>query len=304
MTNARIAVSRRALLAGGMAMLALPRQAGAGSITDAAGQSVTAGAARRIVSIGSSVTELLVDLKQGQRIVAVDSTSASVDGVQGLPDVGYLRALPAEGILAQSPDLIIATSDAGPPEVLVALRQSGIPLALIAHQPTVEGIVDKALLLGRLLDCSPVAEALAKETRRAAADLAARVARYPAPRPRVLFILSFADGRLVAGGAGTGADSVIGLAGGENVARGMTGYKPLSAEVLLAEPPDAIVTMRGEGISPSADAILAYEPLADSPAARRKAIRAYDGTYLLGFGPRTLAAAAELAAFIHDPGRS
>ncbi len=285
-------------------MLALPRQAGAGTITDAAGQKVTAGTARRIVSIGSSVTELLVDLGQGQRIVAIDSTSASVQGVQGLPDVGYLRALPAEGILAQSPDLVIATSDAGPPEVLATLRQSGIPLALIAHKPTVEGIIDKALLLGRLLDCAPAAEALAQQTQRSAADLAARVAHYPAPRPRVLFILSFADGRLVAGGAGTGADSVIGLAGGDNVARGMTGYKPLSAEVLLAEPPDAIVTMRGAGIAPAADAILAYEPLAASPAARHKAIRAYDGSYLLGFGPRTLAAAAELADFIHHIDRS
>lgn len=60
--------------------------------------------------------------------------------------------------------------------------------------------------------------------------------------------------------------------------------------------------MSGAGISADHAAILSFAPLEDSPAARNKAIRGFDGAYLLGFGPRTIQAADELADFIHGAG--
>lgn len=292
-------MSRRALIASGTATLFFRHPAAAGQITDASGRSVAAKAPSRIVSIGSSVTEIIADLGEAGRIAAIDSTSAGIAEIQGKPDVGYLRALSAEGILSQSPDLICATSDAGPPEVIDALRDSGIPLALIPHIPTLEGILQKIALIGTLLDCEEAARKLAGTCRIEAEALEARVAAFKGPPPKVLFVLSFTDGRLIAGGAGTSAQSVISMAGGRNIASGMTGYKPLSPELLLAEPPDVIITMSNAGIAASQDALLAFAPLQVSPAVRNKAIRAFDGAALLGFGPRTIAAAGELAAFIH-----
>ena len=294
-------LSRRKLLSCSLATAALSLPAQAGRITDAAGGTVSVNGAARIVSIGSSVTEIIVDLHQARRIVAIDSTSAGIDGVKGLPDVGYLRALSAEGVLSQTPDLICATSDAGPPEVIDTLRQSGLAFALIPHVPTVDGILQKIALIGTLLDSDTAAATLIEECRGKAEALAAKVRALSGPKPKVLFILSFSDGRLIAGGSHTGADSVIAMAGGSNIAAAMSGYKPLSPETLLADPPDAIVTMSGAGIAPDRQAILDYAPLASSPAALHGAIRAFDGASLLGFGPRTITAAGDLAEFLHTP---
>lgn len=295
-------VSRRGLLAAALSFTALSMPARAGSIVDASGAEVTATQARRIVSIGSSVTEIIVELGRAGSLAAIDVASAGLPGMAAKPNVGYHRALSAEGVLAQAPDLICATSDAGPPEVVEAIRASGIAFALIPHVPTVEGIVRKIGLLGSLLDADAEAAALGGKTRRSAQELAARVSRLPGPRPGVLFVLSFIDNRLLAGGAETGAHSVIEMAGGRNVASGMTGYKPLSAEALLQDPPDFVITMSGAGIAADHQAILSFAPLAASPAAGRRAIRGFDGGYLLGFGPRTLRAAGELADFIHGTG--
>lgn len=51
------------------------------------------GGASRIVSLGSSVTEIIYALGEQDRIVARDSTSTYPPDVLAVPDVGYLRAL-------------------------------------------------------------------------------------------------------------------------------------------------------------------------------------------------------------------
>ena len=56
------------------------------------------------------------------------------------------------------------------------------------------------------------------------------VAQDSGPKPRVLFILSNAGGRLTGAGAGTSAAAMIALAGGQNALTGFAGYKALGDE--------------------------------------------------------------------------
>ena len=44
-------------------------------------------------------------------------------------------------------------------------------------------------------------------------------------------------------GQDTGADTMIGLAGGTNAVRGYSGYKPLTSEAAVAAAPDLILLM-------------------------------------------------------------
>ena len=95
------------------------------------------------MTIGSAVTEIVFALGEKSNVVAIDLTSMYVAGAEGMTNVGYMRALSTEGVLSQAPDLMCVSSDSGPPEVLDALRASGIPFALIPHVPTIEGIKDE-----------------------------------------------------------------------------------------------------------------------------------------------------------------
>ncbi|MGB3455840.1 MAG: ABC transporter substrate-binding protein, partial [Litorimonas sp.] len=76
----------------------------------------------RVVSLGGDLTEIVVALGAEDTLIARDATSSFPPSIEALPDVGYVRALNAEGILALSPTLVIASSEAGPPEALEQLR--------------------------------------------------------------------------------------------------------------------------------------------------------------------------------------
>ena len=62
---------------------------------------------KRIVTLGSDITEIVYTLGEGQRIVGRDSTSVYPPDVEKIADVGYFRQLGAEGVLSLKPDLII-----------------------------------------------------------------------------------------------------------------------------------------------------------------------------------------------------
>ncbi|NJS39159.1 MAG: ABC transporter substrate-binding protein [Rhodobacteraceae bacterium] len=252
--------------------------------------------AQRVVSIGGSVTEIAVALGAEDRLIARDSTSSFPDSITDLPDVGYVRALSPEGVLALGPDLIIAEHDAGPVEAVDVLRAAGVPFVIMPGDPTVDGIRAKILAVADALDLPAEGAALADQVE---ADLAAqaKLAATVAEPKRVLFVLSAQGGRIMAGGDGSSADGIIRLAGGVNAASGFAGFKQMTDEAVLTAAPDAIVMMDRGGDHSVQDAeLFALPSLASSPAAASGKIIRMNGLLLLGFGPRT----AEAARSLHD----
>lgn len=109
-------------------------------------------AEQRIISIGGSVTEIIFALGAGDRLVAVDSTSLYPADATELPDVGYMRRLSAEPILALGPDRILAIEDAGPLPVLDQLHEAGVEVEIIGDDPSPSGIARKIREIASALD--------------------------------------------------------------------------------------------------------------------------------------------------------
>ncbi|GHC26651.1 hemin ABC transporter substrate-binding protein [Gemmobacter nanjingensis] len=248
----------------------------------------------RVITLGGSVTEIAVALGAQDRLVARDTTSNFPPEIEALPDVGYIRALSAEGVLSLDPDLIVAEGDAGPQQAVDVLKAAGVPFVLVPEDPTPQGIADKITAVAAALDMPEAGAALAAQVQDGLAAAEARAAAVT-DRKRVLFILSLQGGRIMAGGEGTEAEGIIRLAGGENAATGFQGYKQIADEAVLTAAPDLILMMAREGDLSIADAdILAHPALAETPAARNGALVRMDGMLLLGFGPRTPEAARAL----------
>jgi iron complex transport system substrate-binding protein len=292
-------VSRRtALILGLAASTSLSAAAIATGVKDAAGFDSQVKDPKRIITIGAAATEIVFALGLKDKVVAVDTTSKDVPGTRNLPDIGYMRALAAEGILAQTPDLIIATLDSGPKEVIATLRQSKVPVVQVPVESTIDGILKKIDMLGTLLDKQEEAKALILKTQAQADALKQMVANLKS-RPKALFVLSFAGGKITVGGTGSSAGAILDLVGAENIASGLHGYQPISPEVLAQNPPDAIIVMT---MGPTADALdkAKDDPiLSTTPAAKAGHVFAVDGVALLGFGTRSLEVAGELAKQLH-----
>lgn len=262
----------------------------------------TAQAQERVVSIGGSVTEIVHALGQGDRLIARDTTSTYPEGVTALPDVGYLRALSPEGVLSTAPDLVLAEEGAGPPEALEVLENASIPVVIVPNDPSTSGVLAKIRAIGDALAAEAEAEALAIAIGERLDQVQARIAGLPQEgRKRVLFILSTQGGRILASGSGTSADAMIALAGGVNAVTGFSGYKPLTDEAVIEAAPDAILMMARGGDHVADDAeLLAMPAISVTPAAETGSVIRMDGLYLLGFGPRTADAVADLAAALYD----
>lgn len=252
-------------------------------------------AADRIVSLGGDITEIVYRLGAQQALVAVDTTSVWPVEAQALPNVGYVRQLGAEGVLALRPTLVLATHDAGPPAVLEQLRGAGVRIERFEATRTAADIAAKVRRLGVLLDRREPAETLALDIEAQANDLAATVAAMPA-HPRTVFLLSGASGGLMVSGRNTAADAAVKLAGGHNVVDGYEGYKPLSPEALVLLRPEVLLLMsnaRGDDRVGVED-VLKLPGVAQTPAGRARRVLLVDGQGLLGFGPRTVEQAVAL----------
>ena len=272
--------------------------AAAGTLVPAAARS--AGQAQRIASLGGAVTEILYRLGAGPRVVAVDTTSLfPAEALREKPNVGYLRALSAEGLLSLQPDLVIAAEGAGPADALALVREAGLRVEIVRELPTAEGVLDKIAMIGRLANLEPVAGGLAVEVRGHFAALAALRARIAKPA-RAMVVLSLQGGRILVGGRNTTADGILGLAGIENAASDLEGFKPITDEAIVAAAPGTVVMMRNAGGPADPDLVFAPDTaLAQTPAAAKRALVAMDGLYLLGFGPRTPEAAGDLMRAVY-----
>ena len=112
-----------------------------------------------VVSIGGAVTEIIFALGAQDQVVARDTTSSYPPEAAALPDVGYMRALSPEGVLATGPKLIIAEEGAGPPETIEVLAQADIPFVTVPDDYTAEGVSAKIRAVGQALGKGPQAEA-------------------------------------------------------------------------------------------------------------------------------------------------
>jgi iron complex transport system substrate-binding protein len=251
--------------------------------------------ASRIVAIGGAVTEIVFALGEEHRLVARDATSTFPSEAEALPDVGYMRALSAEGVLSLAPDLLIAEDGAGPPETLELLAQASVPLVTVPDATDGPGILARIAAVSEALGVPEKGAALAAEVGAALAAAEAEAAAAGGDT-RVLFILSAQGGRLLASGTGTAADGIIRMAGGVNAVEGFKGYKTLTDEAAAMARPDVILMMDRSGDHAADDAeLFALPALAGSPAAESGAVVRMDGLLLLGFGPRTAEAVRTLS---------
>lgn len=198
---------------------------------------------QRIVSVNGPITEILYSLGAGDSIVGTDTTSVFPPAAANTRKVGYQRSLSAEGVLSLKPGLILGTEDAGPPPVLEQIRSAGVRVSILKEVHTVDGVADKIAKVGALVGRDARAKELVAVLKTRMNSLQASIAKSPFKRkPRILFVYGRGPGSVFIAGRETAVDSLSGLAGGENVMKSFTGFKPLTAEAIAGANPDIILT--------------------------------------------------------------
>ncbi|HMM89953.1 heme/hemin ABC transporter substrate-binding protein [Bradyrhizobium sp.] len=269
------------------------------TVHDARNRDVAIGDPARIVSIGGAITEILYALGFEDRLAGVDSTSLyPAAALRDKPNVGYMRQLSAEGVLGLNPSLVLAAQGSGPKETMDVLEAAKVPLVLVPEIFSEAGLVEKIKLVGHAMGADKRAECLTAAVTDDLAQLRELRARVTRP-VRVMFVISLLNGRAMAAGRNTAANEIIALAGGANAIDGYEGYKFINDEAIVAAKPDVVLSIQRGNESVDAEAVYLHPAFALTPAAANKAFISMDGLYLLGFGPRTAAAARDLSVKLY-----
>ena len=270
------------------------------TVNDVDGNEVVIEDTSNVATLGGVFTETVYALGAEDHIGAIDASSFyPPEALEEKPNFGYYRFLSAEPVLAQDPSLIIGNEETGPAEVVQQLRDAGVPILLLPDNNDVQAARDLISTLGTIFDREAEAEALIEQLDADVAEAEALVAQATSS-PAVLFVLQPPGAPMLVSGEISAAGSMISLAGGDHVFPGFPGYLPMTPEGIVSAAPEVILTTDAsiERLG-GWDAFLEHPGVGQTPAAANDRVYAMEDLYLMGFGPRTGQAIADLALLLH-----
>lgn len=213
------------------------------SVIDGLDRTVTlTGAAQRIISLAPSNTEILFALGLGAQVVGRDSFSDYPEAALQVMDIGGgFSELNLEAILAQKPDLVLASSLTSD-EQIQALENAGLTVFALQNPKDFAGIYSNLRTVASLTDRGAAAETLIADMEKRVAAVEAALSQVN-DRPLVFYEIDATDPNAVwTPGPETYIDRLIRMAGGENLGTALGGeWIQVSLEELIARDPDLIL---------------------------------------------------------------
>lgn len=257
---------------------------------------------QRIITAGSSSTEIVCALGYCDKIIATDRTSLYPEKMKSLPSIGYRTGINAEGVISLQPDLVIFEKEYVKEEVISHIRSAGIKIIVVAHEQNFESTQSRIRAIAVELDKRSEAETLIGQI---TSDLSAlqKKVNLSTERPTVLCVYNRGAGNMQVAGKNTSFGLLL-LAGAVNVVEDVEGYKPLNTESLIQENPDYILFFQTglESIG-GIEGALTIPGVAQTTAGKKRQIIAMDGILLTNWGPRLAYAAGQLFYLTHPKAR-
>lgn len=249
---------------------------------------------QRIVSLAPSITEILFALDLGDKVVGVTNYCDYPVEALNKPKVGDYFNTNLEAIVAQVPDVVFA--DGHDP---VGDQLEGLGVTMVVLQPEdIAGILQDISLVGKITGMDEEAARLINEMKVHIAIVAVGTALAP-ERPTVLYVIDATDPAMPwTVGAGSFIDTMIALAGGENIVKVSQDYLQISLENVVASDPEIIIgtTSHGTSFLPDFGDLPVWKEM---NAVKEGEIYLIEADLVSRPGPRIVEGLEEMAQIIH-----
>ena len=256
------------------------------------GDTVRAGAARRVVSLNPVTTEIFFAIGAGDRLVGRTHWDLYPAAARAVPDLGSAMPPNVEAVLAVHPDLVVLYASTMNRAAARQLRHAGIP-TIALRTDHVSDLRRTLVMLARAIGDSASGARVADSVEQTLAAVRARPR--PAKPPTVFWHIW--DKPLLTIGRGSYMNELVDDAGAVNIFGDLDGPSPqITMEELVRRNPDYILA------GPvNAKSILSNPAWQAVPAVRAGHVLIVDTTLVGRPGPRIGEAARHLRALIlHD----
>ncbi len=218
-------------------------KAGPITITDPTGKEITIPSeVETIVSMGPSITQVLVELGLGDKIIAVDSYSTEIEGLKSnLPAIDMMTP-DAEQIIVLNPDLVLATTmimSAGD-NPLIQISENQIAVAYIESSQSIEGIYKDIEFIAGLVRAEDQGRELVDNMKKEIEKIK-KIGATITDKKSVYFEIGQTP-KLYSFGKNVFLNEMIEIIGAKNIFTDQDRWTSVSEEAILAADPDVILT--------------------------------------------------------------
>ncbi|MBP1926620.1 iron complex transport system substrate-binding protein [Sedimentibacter acidaminivorans] len=195
-----------------------------------------------IISMSPSITEVLVDLGFGDKIIAVDTYSEDIPGLpNGIPSFDMM-APDSEKLVALNPDIVFATgmSMSKGNDPFKPIRDMGICLAYIPSSDSIQGIYDDIMFISDTMQVSQKGQEIVDNMKTKIAEIK-KVSDTITEKKTIYFEIS-AQPSLYSFGKGVFLNEMIDIIGATNILADQEQWIAVSDEAIVAANPDVIIT--------------------------------------------------------------
>jgi len=255
------------------------------------------GIPQRLVSHVPGITEILFALGLEEKVVGVSNYCDYPEEAKLKDKVGDFWNPTIEKIVDLDPDLVF--THGGNEQLMNQLGELGITYIVLQPQD-MDGILKDIELVGKVTGAEKRAKELIKDMKERMSRVVSRVEG--TPRVKVFYIIDATDlNNPWTSGPGSFIDSLITMAGGENVgAKALSRWTQFSVEEVVNSDPEVIImpTKHGTAFTPP-EALKEHPAWRGITAVKEDRIFTIDDDLISRYGPRVVAGLEKMAKVIH-----
>lgn len=191
----------------------------------------------KIISVAPNITETIFALGKGNELVGRSEYCDYPEAVSSIATIGTLTEPNIEKIVELEPDIVIVSTHF-PKESIEKLEKLNIKVAALYGDESFESVYDTIGKVGQILNVQNKADEIIAGMKAKVQNVVDKVKN--ADKPSVYYVVGFGEYGDFTAGKGTFISQLIAMAGGNNVADDVEGWK-YSLEKIVEHNPDIMI---------------------------------------------------------------
>jgi len=247
---------------------------------------------KRVITIAPNIAETVYALNKGETLVGRSDYDDYPAQISKVATLGQLTNPSIEKIVELKPDVVIASTHFGK-DIVKKLEDLNIKIIVLYGQDNFDGVYNTITKVGEVLNANEKAKTLVQDMKKKVENIVAKVKT--AQKPSVYYVVGFGKAGDYTAGKDTFIGNMLEMAGGNNAAKDVVGWK-YSIEKLVEKNPDILICSKDYGSKKGIEATTGYK---DLKAVKGRKLLEMDQNIVDRQGPRLADGLEALAKLIH-----